>query len=297
MSVSPSHALRQGAVVRALLGAGFAALRKERPSDLELPTPVRHEVVPARAGSLVRDYIAHCGGQPSWYRNTVPAHLFPQWGFPLMAHNLREIPYDLRRVLNGGCRIEMAHPLPAGEALHLESCLEDIDDNGRRAVLKNRITTGTSSVPDAMTAWSYAVVPLPKKEGQPSPAKERPTVPEDATELKTFDLTPQHGVDFAMLTGDFNPIHWLRPYARMAGFKSTILHGFATLAYAIEALNGNRFAQDVRRLKTIDVKFTKPLVLPARVGVYVRGQELAVGTAPGGPAFLTGTFEEIDSNG
>ena len=39
------------------------------------------------------------------------------------------------------------------------------------------------------------------------------------------------------------------------------------------------------------MRFTRPLVLPARVGVYVRGDKVWVGDAPGGPAYLEGTFK------
>jgi acyl dehydratase len=290
VAVSRIHALRQGPVVRALLGAGLAALNRERPREVALPGPVSRARVRPRNPDLVRDYVRHSGGDPSWYRGVLPGHLFPQWGFPLLATTLRGVPYDLRTVLNGGCRIEMHAPLPAGEALELEACLEDIDDNGRRAVIKNRLTTGTRSAPGALDAWMYAVVPLAR--GDKGAKKERPTVPRDAHELGRWRLTPQNAVDFAMLTGDFNPVHWLKPYARAAGFKSTILHGFATLAYAIEGLNQNRFSGDPTRLAVIDVKFTRPLILPARAGLYVRERELLVGSAPGGPAYLTGVFQE-----
>ena len=55
-------------------------------------------------------------------------------------------------------------------------------------------------------------------------------------------------------------------------------------------MNRGLFAGDPSRLASIDVRFTRPLVLPARVGLYVRGDEVYVGTAPGGPANLVGTF-------
>ena len=80
------------------------------------------------------------------------------------------------------------------------------------------------------------------------------------------------------------------PAARAAGFKNVILHGFATLARAIEGMNRALFAGDPSRLATIDVRFTRPLVLPAKVGLYVRGDEIFVGSAKGGPANLVGTF-------
>lgn len=289
------HALRQLTMVRALLSAVVVAALRRQPEAMDLPGPVAHDRVAPRADALVRDYIRHCGGDVGAYGATVPAHLFPQWGFPLLATTLRAVPYDLRKALNGGCRMEIRAPIPAGEPLLLEACLEDIDDNARRAVLKNRITTGTAGAPAALTAWMYVVVPLPGRSG--GSKKDKPTVPGTAQLLTPLRLTPRHGRDFAVLTGDFNPIHWLAPYARMAGFPSTILHGFATFAYAIEALNTHRFGGDPTRLRTIDVKFTKPVVLPAGPSVFVDGDQIFVGDAAGEPAYLTGTFEEASTDG
>jgi acyl dehydratase len=280
-------------VVRALLRAGLAAARgPAQGPPLSTPTPTLRETVAPRDPGLVRDYVRHCGGDPGAYKRVLPPHLFPQWGFPLLARTLEGIPYDLRKVLNGGCRIEVHRPLPADEPLLLEAWLETIDDNGSRAVLHQRLRTSTPSAPNALDCWMYAVVPLGRAGGK---RKERPTIPVDDREFGRWKLEPRHAREFAVLTGDVNPVHWLPAYARAAGFRSTILHGFATLARAAEGLNRARFAGDPSRLRTLDVKFVRPLTLPARVGLYVQGHELQVGTAPGGPAFLTGTFE--DSHG
>ena len=49
---------------------------------------------------------------------------------------------------------------------------------------------------------------------------------------------------------------------------------------------------DTTNSKSEDVKFTRPLTLPARVGVYVTDdRSVFVGDAPSGPAYLTGRFE------
>lgn len=288
MGVPVRHVLNQGPVLAALVRAGVAASRSggAKGPALDTPTPELTATLKPRPEGLVRDYVRHVGGDPSWYRGVVPAHLFPQWGFPLLARTLEGIPYDLKRVLNGGCRIEMNRPLPAGEPLHLRACLAHIDDDGRRAVLQQRLITGTDSAPDAVISTLYAIVPLQKGDGK----KDKPRLPDDAREIGRMNLPTRVGFDFAVLTGDFNPIHWIGPAARAAGFKSTINHGFSTLARAIETLNRVRFAGDPSRLATIDVKFTRPLVLPARVGVYLLGDDgVGVGDSPGGPAYLTGT--------
>jgi hypothetical protein len=288
MAVSRRHFVHQLPVVRALIETAVASSRPRPQEALPLPGPVLRATVAARPPALVQDYIRSVGGDPGAYRDILPAHLFPQWGFPLLARTLRSIPYDLKRAPNGGCRMELHQPLPMNEPLQLEAWIEHIDDNGSRAVIKNRLRTSTASAPGALDAWMYAVVPLKKGDGR----KERPRVPSTARELGWWDLQPQDAVDFAFLTGDFNPVHWLAPYARAAGFKSTILHGFATMARALEGLVRNRFAGDPRRLGVTDVKFVKPLVLPAEAGLYLLDHEMFVGTGPGGPAYLTGTFEE-----
>ena len=41
----------------------------------------------------------------------------------------------------------------------------------------------------------------------------------------------------------------------------------------------------------LDVRFVRPLILPAKVGLYVDGQGgVWVGDAPGGPAYMQGSY-------
>jgi acyl dehydratase len=217
------------------------------------------------------------------------------------------------KVLNGGCRIEIHGDLPAGQPLLARARLEDIDDNGRRAVIHQRVVTGTAEQPEAVVGHLYAVVPLgggkddAGKNGsvkgngaaasQAPKKKERPRVPEDAEEIGRWSLRADAGLDFAKLTGDFNPVHWIRPYARAFGFRNTILHGFSTMARAVEGVQRGLLSGSTRAIETFDVQFTKPLVLPAKVGLYVRGDGVFVGDAPGGPAYLKGTFKTRDDFG
>jgi acyl dehydratase len=307
MPVSNKHVLQQGPVLATLAGAAMSALRQRiddrlgRPAPTDMPPLPSEEfsaTLPPRRTDLVRDYVRNVGGDPSAYKGLVPAHMFPQWGFPLTAKTLANIPYPLMRVLNGGCRLQMNAPLPGDEPLVVRARLEDIDDNGRRAVLHQRIVTGTASVPEAVVADLFAIVPLgapgtKDKNGKSNgEAKREPArVPAGAEELQRWRIGASAGLDFAKLTGDFNPVHWVRPYAKAFGFRSTILHGFATMARAIEGLQRTIFAGSVHALRVVDVKFTKPLALPAKVGLYIHGDEIFVGDAPGGPAYLTGSFE------
>jgi acyl dehydratase len=116
-------------------------------------------------------------------------------------------------------------------------------------------------------------------------------IPEDARELARWKLPKNAGLHFAMLTGDINPIHWVGPYARMAGFKGVILHGFATLARAIESMNAGLWGGDVTRLSSIEVRFVRPVNLPGEYGVYVNDAgSIWVGKSAGQEACLVGDY-------
>ncbi len=300
MTVPVKHLLQQGPVIRSLLAAGVRAARA-RPGGPApaAPGPVFEATVGPRPADLVRDYVRHVGGDPSAYRKTLPAHLFPQWGFPLLAKTLVGIPWDLRKVLNGGCVIDEVEPLPAHAPLRLKAWLDHVDDDGRRVVLRQRLTT-TTDAGGRVECTMFAIVPLARdKGGKGAKAKERPSVPVDARPIASVRFTPAHARDFAVLTGDVNPVHWLVPAAKASGFRSTILHGFATLGRGIESVIRHRLAGDAAAFRGVDVKFVRPVVLPARVTYFVTSpveggddgaMGLFAGSAPGGPAYLTGTF-------
>jgi hypothetical protein len=164
-------------------------------------------------------------------------------------------------------------------------------------VLRQLVHTGTASAPDALRIEFRAIVPKGNgaarsaaREGVQEPKREPARAPEDAREIARFALAADAGLSFAKLTGDFNPIHWLPSYARASGFPSVILHGFGTFARAWEGLNKGLLGGDVHALVDFEIKLTRPLVLPHDVGLFVRGRDVFVADAPGGPAYLTGAF-------
>ncbi|RME44308.1 MAG: hypothetical protein D6795_18115 [Deltaproteobacteria bacterium] len=296
MSVSPRHILYQGAMLSSLAQTALRALRQKKPRGIPEPPPTPGEVfqatVPPRPDRLIDDYIRHVGGDPRSYAGIVPFHLFPQWGFPLLARTLRDIPYDLTKVLNGGCRVVIEHDIARGVPLHLRARLESVDADERRAILTQRLVTGTAEHAEALIAEVIAFIPLGRRGEKGGEKKASPTVPVDAREVGRFHVGRRSGLAFAFLTGDFNPIHWIPAAARAAGQKGVILHGFSTMAHAVEMLSRRLWGGDVRRLRSLDVRFTRPLLLPATPAVFISGgNELYVGDVPGSPTYLTGTYE------
>ncbi len=279
-------------------GIGFGSIRgHSSASAVALPGPELTARVAAPAPALVRDYLVHVGGDPAAYRGVLPPHLFLQWSLPLAARTLHGLPYPLLRILNAGCRIQINARLPEGAPLSVRAHLHGIEANERRAVLHQRIVTGTDGAPDALVADLYTVVPVSTNVPRAASGTTRPRpdsrVPEDARELARWSLPRNAGLVFATLTGDVNPIHWSAPYARARGFPGPILHGFGSLARAWEALVRARFAGAADRLRAVDVRFLRPQPLPANASLYVADTHFFVGGAPGARATLAGTFEEV----
>lgn len=297
MSVSLKFIRYQGPVLRGMGEAAVGALRQKLGKNgaahgqPTLPGPEHHLTVAPRPAELVDAYVRWVGGDPASYKGRVPAHLFPQWGFPLTGKMMEGLSYPMLAAMNGGCKLTINGPLPANEPLEVVGRLDAVDDNGQRAILDQKVVTGTKANPEAIVAHLYVFIPLKKDDKKSGKKTEKARVPVDAREIAFFKLGADAGLDFAKLTGDFNPVHWVPRWAKAFGFKNVILHGFGTMARAIEALNRGLFAGDVNALSEIDVRFTRPLVLPARVGVYVRDDKLWVGDAPGGPAYLEGSFK------
>ncbi len=297
MSWPIRHLVRQGPVLGALLRTGACALGNKlfRPKETGLPAPVLTGTVAPRPADLVADYLRHVGGKPQWYAGGLPPHLFPQWGFPLLSRTLRGLPHDLTKVLNAGCRLEISAPLPMGEPLELEARLAEVDATLRRILLKQRLVTGTASAPRALTAEITAIIPLARRgrglEGEKSKLQEKPRIPMGVREIDRWDLPGDAGLTFALLTGDFNPIHWIPPMAWVAGFSGPILHGFSCAARVIESLNRNLWGSDPTPLSVFEARFLKPIVLPTQVGLFIDDEGgFSVGSSPGAEALVIGSF-------
>ncbi len=252
---------------------------------------------------LVRRYVEHLGGNPDRYEETAPPHLFSQWTFDLLAKTLSHLPLPLHEMVNGGCRLIAEAPLPLDTDWRASARLVDIDESPRRIRLHHRIHTGPRHRPKAIEAHMFNVLVLPASsdagpghEEEDSDPGDAPIVDSTLEEAERWQLDASAGLDFAKLTGDFNPIHWLAPAARAAGFSNTILHGFSTMSRAWEGLEANRLDDD-RRIRTLDVRFTRPLVLPAEVGLYVgegdasEPRAVAVGDEPETEAYMIGEYE------
>lgn len=292
------HILSQSRGLAAL--AGLLVSGKRGGGVGAVPGPLQRALLPAPSSALIEDFVRFSGGDPGAYRSTVPPHLFCQWTLPLMLQVATHLPYPATQVINAGCSLRVKGPLPRGERLQVTARLASVEENERRAKLTIATTTGLEGQEPVLLGDLHVRVPLGRKpskseEGgnrpRPPAPRERPRVPESVRELARARLPADAGANFAKLTGDFNPIHWSRSYARAVGFRGVILHGFGMFSRVFESLVRGLLSGDASRLSLLEANFTRPLVLPATCGVYLgAAHDVYLGDAPGGGAYVVGSY-------
>jgi acyl dehydratase len=105
-------------------------------------------------------------------------------------------------------------------------------------------------------------------------------------------ITPGKIRHYASVAGDHNPIHTSSVGAKLFGFPTSIAHGMFGAAAVLANVEG-QLPDAVR----YSVRFGKPILLPARAGLYVErisnGWELTLRNISKGYPHLTGTVTAL----
>jgi acyl dehydratase len=211
-------------------------------------------VIAAPPQELVEQYLAWAGASRC-YDGLLPPHMVSQWSLPLVGELLLRTPFRLTSVINQGVGLRVCGPLPRNVPLHLRAAVEQIDETPGRIKVVVAVTTGTAEQPALVEARLHMSFLLPGPRA-PKAHQERGAEPDWIT-AGLWHADARDGLRFALLTGDFNPIHWCRPLARRSVFRGMVLHGFGSFVRSYEVL-----AQQGVRFDEIDVRFVKPVALP-----------------------------------
>lgn len=211
-------------------------------------------VVHAGSDKLIEHYIDWCEVNDDRYTGVLPPHFFAKYGMGLVAKLTGQSPFNMLKVVNQGCRMQVNHLIPRNTPIHLSGELVDCSVEDNRARVHTRVTVSTPDLAQAMVVDSLAAVILGKqaKKKKASKAKE----PELET-IGQWAAGRDEGQKFFYLTGDFNPIHTFWPLAKRSRFGGCILHGFATFARTYESIQNAG-----HQISDIDIRFIKPNLLP-----------------------------------
>lgn len=237
------------------------ALRALRPaSSAAAPSPAGiaplTRTIDAPPEELVEHYIhwaSAWAGTTRRYDGELPPHMVSQWSLPLVGELLLRLPFRLAGVINQGASLRVHGPLPRDMPLLVGAAIEQIEYTAGRIKVVVAIRTGTARQAKLLEAKLHMSF-LPPGPRAPRAAQERPPEPQWRT-AGLWHADADDGLRFALLTGDFNPIHWCVPLARRSVFGGTVLQGFGSLVRSYEALEAGSFTE-------IDVRFLRPVPLP-----------------------------------
>lgn len=234
--------------------------------------------VPAFSEREVLDYIRRTGGDPDLYRDPegfllVPHTYFATWGLAELAKALlaARLPLNFTRVVHATSRVRVHRMQRVVEPARFSATVETVVRTGKRVRVEQQLATRTT---DAQPLAEHALaMVLPERRLGRSPGHERQTVPMDTNLVTAIRLPSNEGWRYARLSGDFNPVHWASPFARLVGFRGPVAHGFDLMARTCHAAVAHMADGDARKLKMIDIAFRKPVVLPAEVHLYASEPE------------------------
>ncbi len=247
--------LQQGPMLQSI---GRIGMQSALPFRRKRSNPESYDSISLTVAAPSRKLIEHFlfwSGADSTEPEFVPPHLFPQWTLPVASRLAEQTRYPLSRGLNQGCDLQINGPLPIDQELQVRGEMVSVKEQNGKARIHTRVTTSTRLHADALVADSIIVVPLGRRIKKQESSEDAPA-PTFET-VGTWHCAPQDGLDFAILTGDFNPIHWLTPVARISPFKGRILHGFGSFVRSFEVL-----ARDAE-ISGFSARFTRPVPIPS----------------------------------
>ena len=167
--------------------------------------------------------------------------------------------------------IESRRPLRVGDELNIRAHAENLREHPAGLLLDvvTEIRTGDDDEP----AWVQRSGLLSKRRTSLTPPKDAPRPPKPAppTAAEIGDPTVVKSVseaqisEYAAVSGDRNPIHVSGVGAKAFGFPNVIAHGMWTAATLLGVVEG-----EVPQRARYSVEFGKPVILPAKLGIYAR---------------------------
>jgi acyl dehydratase len=144
------------------------------------------------------------------------------------------------------------------------------------------------------TAWHQVTTFLHQQKtslsDEPKPPPQKP--PKLGPPNAVLRITPGQIRHYASVSGDHNPIHTNPVAAKLFGFPTVIAHGMFTAAAVLANIEG-QLPDAVK----YSARFAKPVVLPARAGLYVdrisEGWQLTLRHLTKGDPHLTGTVTAL----
>ena len=186
--------------------------------------------------------------------------------------------------------ITQYRPIVVTDTVSVRVHAEDLREH-RRGLLVDIVTdvnVGNETAWHQVTTFLHQQKTSLSDEPKPPPQKQPKLGPPNAV----LRITPGQIRHYASVGGDHNPIHTNPIAAKLFGFPTVIAHGMFSAAAVLANIEG-QLPDAVK----YSVRFAKPVVLPARAGLYVDrisdGWQLTLRNMAKGDPHLTATVTSL----
>ncbi len=253
-----------GVAVRAGLRSSIDRMLRPRIVG-DVPHASVHDIVSfiEMTGGNVEDYRLPNGGL------LTPHGWFGAWAPQELSRALlaAQLPLNLTQVVHAGASIRIRRLPEVGEPMRFVATVETVVRTGKRVRIEQDLVT-TTARGETLTEHAVSLLLPGGRRPWTDKSRRQESVPATAQLLATHELQSGEGWRFAKLSGDFNPVHWLTPYARHLGLEGTVAHGFDLCARLGHAAVASLADHQPHRVRFFEVRFRQPVVLPARVSIF-----------------------------
>jgi acyl dehydratase len=186
--------------------------------------------------------------------------------------------------------ITQYHPIRVTDTVNIAAHAENLREH-RKGLLVDVVTdvsVGNEVAWHQVTTFLHQQRTSLSDEPKPPP-KKQPKLPAPNAILR---ISPGQIRRYAAVGGDHNPIHTSSVGAKLFGFPTSIAHGMFSAAAVLANLEAS-----LPEALTYSVRFGKPVLLPASVGLYVDhvqdGWDLSLRNIAKGYPHLTGSLRAL----
>lgn len=193
----------------------------------------------------------------------------PEWPAVLSVRGLGLAPDEARRGVHASHDLIVHRPVRPGDVLTTTAAVVAVEAGRNGAATWLRLTTVDAAGQPVATTYQRNVflgVPL---DGEPTSIDEPPPMPEAQLDeplgmVGTIPVGAQAAHVYTECAHIWNPIHTEWAAARAAGLPDLLLHGTATLAMAVSAVD-DAFGGGHRDVARITCRFAAPVPMPSEL--------------------------------
>ncbi|MFW5988829.1 MAG: SDR family NAD(P)-dependent oxidoreductase, partial [Desulfosudaceae bacterium] len=212
-----------------------------------------------------------------------------------------ETELNLAGLLHAEQELIFHNPIPTEGTLKTEGQVTDIYDKGDKgAIIVGQSETWHSNGEKLFTSIITLFARFDGGFGGKNAPKNEVVIPDRQPDIEVEDQTSEDQPLIYRLSGDVNPLHVDKDFAKMAGFEKPILHGLCTHGFACRLLIDNLVPGQPEKARRMACRFSRPLMPgdPIRLQIWKEsdGQALwrVVNPKTGDTVIDLGVFEYGD---